>query len=1295
MRNILRQVLTLALVLVGSVAMAQTGKIFGKVIDAKTKEAIPFAAVQVYNGTNLAAGLKTDFEGEFKTGPLNPGSYDVHVSSVGYKKVILRKVTVSSDQTVRLMFDKVITLEESVVKTGEIEVVEVIYKKPILPPIDGGLKNIKTAEDIARAPTRDITAIIASGSNVVASDVGGALSVRGGRPGDNAYYVNGMRQPAGSLPPPEAIEEISTIVGGVPAQYGDALGGVVNITTKSAPRRFRGSVQLETDYPFHPYGYNLAAGSISGPIIKIVDKDTNNRAKGPDGKRTLLGFYANFQFSDIKDGSPSAVGYWQATDATRDFLRANPVRLNPAGTGFISNANFLTQDAFQKQYFNPGNYRSSSQGNVSFDFQPSKNTLVTAGGNYTYNHARFSGDNNLFNYANSSLGVSYTWNAFLRFQQNFGQGNSGLIKNIFYRLQADINRTGSWQQDPTHGANVSRYNYVGAFRDSLGDVTVLPGNSRSFVRFDPSTGTVDSNFTLSTNGNTTVVLKNQQLGLLFNGSSMNPELANYNNFIFNQQPLFLQSATTADIQTGILFARGVALNGFGAPSYGYSYPGNTAVGGFMSPLGNNLSTYGKSINDQVSFTAQAGVDIGNHSIRAGIELQQRFIAQYGGATTGLWSRGRNLLNRQFTGNQIIDTISRVDPNNPNRRILEVYFQEHAVRNGTSDRNQGQTDFDYNLRRSLGMNTLGNERVNIDGINPDVLNLGLFSVSEILDQGGGPLAFWQGYDPYGRSTGELFNTRSDWYSFFRDTVNRPLNAFRPQYFGGYIEDKYEIDNLTVRLGLRFERYDINQPVLKDRYSFVNTIKAGETNFSNFGGNFTRPGNIGDDYVVYVDRDAAAYDGTDASQRSFRVVGFRNGDRFYNAQGVETGNFNDIAIAGQLNPWHSVNSVRNDAVLGPLATQRRVTLDAFQDFQAKWLVLPRLSLSFPINENSSFFAYYDQLAQRPLAYTGGLNNTTPLNYYAAALQGNGINPTIGNSGQYIANPNLQPQTKIDYAAGFQQRIAANMAIRVNAYYSEIKDLIQIVRINGGYPNSYLTDGNQDFSVNRGASIEFDYRNPTGKSGIQFDASYTLQFAETSASSFAAGQLQNTQNPNLRTTVPYAIDPRHAFKFNFDYRIVAGDGPRIGSWKPFQNMGVNMQWVALSGNPYTRFVPNYFTNQVTGSINGSRLPWNFRADLRIEKAWEIEAKGDQKTLHRINAYVYITNLFDIRNIQGVFPKSGTATDDGYLNSDLARQQGAIQQAAGNSELAYYNYYNMLVLNGNLYTLPRWVRIGVNYSF
>lgn len=1289
MRNYLRQVLTLIAVVVSTAAFAQNGRIMGRVYDAKLKEGIP-AVVQLFSGGAARGGTAADIDGNYRTASVTAGRYDVHVSAPGYQKRIIQNVEVNVDATTRLD----IAMNEVTLQTTTVDVVA--YKKPLVPPASEGIKQVITAKELERRPTRDVNTIIAQGANVVSADVGGSLNIRGQRSGDNAVYVNGIRVPNGSLPPVEAIEEISTIIGGVPAQYGDALGGVINVTTKSAPSKFRGSVQLESSRPFDNYGYNLAAGSLSGPLLKVKDATDTINSGDAQRKRTLFGFYTNFQFSDVADGSPPATGQWRATDATLAALRANPARINQSGTGYLPSANFLGPDAFQKVTADPNSYRSSFQGNASIDFQPNKNTLITAGGNLTYSRARFGSVGNLFNFSNNGVGYSYNWNAFVRLRQTFGQDSKGLIKNFFYQIQADINRSGSWSEDPNHGTKQSYYNYIGKFRDSIGDITLLPGAVRSFPRFDPSTGRIDSNFTLATTRNTTVVLRNQTLGLIFNPSNINSDMANYNSYIFNQTPLFLQNATTQDIATGFLYSRGLGINGAGIPFYGYSYPGAAAVGGNMIPIGQGQSGFGKSISDQLAVTLQTGVDIGNHTIRAGLEFQQRFVSSYGGPGAGLWSRARLLSNRQMTGDVVIDTTSVVDPNNPNGRILYASFRDRVRPIAGTDRAVGQTDFDYNLRRALGMNTLGTERLNVDELNPDLLNLRLFSINNILDQGAAPMANWIGFDPYGNSTGELLGTQTDWYGFFRDTVNRPITAFRPTYIAGYLEDKYEIKNLTVRFGLRFERYDINQPVLKDKYSTINLTRAGDVDFSKFGGNYQRPANIGDDYAVYVDRSATDFDGSDAAQRSYRVVGYRSGNQFYNAQGLQTGNFNDIAVGGVLNPWYNISNLRNDPILGPLAEDRKVTLEAFSPYQARWLVLPRISLTFPINENSNFFAYYDQLAQRPLNYGGGFNNTTPLNYYVMSTQGNGVNAAIGNSGQYVANPDLQPQTKIDYAAGFQQKISNNMALRFSAYYSEVKDLIQIVRINGAYPFSYLTDGNQDFSVMRGTSIEYDYRNPNDeKSGVQFDASYTLQFAETSASSFAAAQLQNTANPNLRTTIPSGVDPRHAFKLNIDYRIVKGDGPKIGNWHPFENMGINMQWVALSGNPYTRFVPNYFTNQITGSPNGSRLPWNFRADLRIEKAFEFKGSSEGARTHRLNAYIYVTNLFDIRNVQGVFPKSGTTTDDGYLNSDLARQQAEIQEAAGLSAAAYNNYYNMLILSPGLVTLPRWVRIGVNYSF
>jgi outer membrane receptor protein involved in Fe transport len=95
------------------------------------------------------------------------------------------------------------------------------------------------------------------------------------------------------------------------------------------------------------------------------------------------------------------------------------------------------------------------------------------------------------------------------------------------------------------------------------------------------------------------------------------------------------------------------------------------------------------------------------------------------------------------------------------------------------------------------------------------------------------------------------------------------------------------------------------------------------------------------------------------------------------------------------------------------------------------MPRLAFSFPISEDAGFFAHYDVLYQRP-----------PSNSFSSALDYyffqdiSRINP----DGEALNNPNLKPVRTVDYEVGFQQKVSETMAMKVSAYYKEMKDLIQ---------------------------------------------------------------------------------------------------------------------------------------------------------------------------------------------------------------------------------------------------------------
>jgi hypothetical protein len=88
------------------------------------------------------------------------------------------------------------------------------------------------SKQIKRMPNRTSEAIASLAGGVFSRD-GEMGSVRGSRPGSTIIYVDGVRVIGSSNVPQAAIAEVSVFLGGIPAEYGDTRGGVVNITTKS------------------------------------------------------------------------------------------------------------------------------------------------------------------------------------------------------------------------------------------------------------------------------------------------------------------------------------------------------------------------------------------------------------------------------------------------------------------------------------------------------------------------------------------------------------------------------------------------------------------------------------------------------------------------------------------------------------------------------------------------------------------------------------------------------------------------------------------------------------------------------------------------------------------------------------------------------------------------------------------------------------------------------------------------------------------------------------------------------
>ena len=1217
-----------ALVLTSSLAMAQSGTLKGVITDAMTGESIPFANIVIEKNGNQSGGTTTDFDGNYTIKPVEPGTYTIKATFVGYGTVEVTGVIVSAN---KITFQDV-KLQQGVA-IGEVKVIA--YKKPLLDQ-DNLSGETKTAEEIVALPTRNIASVAASTAGIYQRDEGDAVNVRGSRSDATEYCVDGIKVRGSLGVPTSGIEQITVITGGVPAQYGDATGGIISITTKGPSNKLFGGIEFESSSLFDSYNYNLLGFSLSGPILK---KRNTDGSKGS----SVIGYFLAGEFRSVDDTDPSAIGRWKVKDDVLADLQANPFQIAPnASAGFLSRSEFLEQKDFEnvQAKLNANEKRFNISGKL--DFKPSNNTFLSLGGSYYARESRdFSSWRSMFSWDNNRQSTQHTYRVFGKLVQKFGSDednedeSSATIKNAFFTIQGNYTNNKYTYVDADHQEDLFNYGYIGQFVTSKAPIYGF-GSA-----IDTSTGIVYTGRTL--NGWTDTLFE-------YTAGGVNKSLENYTNAYIDMFSQYSMSSyidgygadgqlrTAADLQ-----GQGL-LNGQ-LPSNVYSLFGNH---------GTMYNGSAKQENTQTTFKASGSADIKSHELSFGFEFEQRKDYYWGVSPMNLWG-----LMRQQANKHILE-----------RNLSKPYpvFDENGIYQDTINYDRlfiesEQSTFDANFREALNIGQL--EYIDIDSYTPDAFTLDMFSQDELLNNGSS-LVYYYGYDIYGNKN-DTRNTLKDFFTYQDDDGQylRNIAPYNPIYQAGYIQDKFAIEDLIFNVGVRVDRFDANQKVLKDKYLLYSAYTAGaDVNLLNSN---STPSTIGDDYIVYVD---------DIENPS-AVVGYRDGDVWYNANGLVISDPTLLAEAagGKIAPY-LINP--DDAKNGD------IKMDAFEDYTPETVFMPRIAFSFPISDEAQFFAHYDVLTQRPP--TG--NRLEPVDYLFMA----------DRVGATLNNPNLKSEKTVDYELGFAKTLSLKSALKISAFYKELRDMIQITNTLSAYPAQYYTYGNIDFGTVKGMSINYDLRRTNN---IQLTANYTLQFADGTGSSATSGaSLVSTGQPNLRTTIPLSYDQRHAISASVDYHYGNGkdyDGPVWFGANVFQNSGANLMFSAGSGTPYSR--QSNITQEaadgindrstLAGNINGSRLPWQFRMNLKVNKSFEI--KWNDKKSSNLNVYVQVQNLLDARNIVSVYRATGNPEDDGYLTSAAA--QNAID--AKNDAEAFRYLYSLGVNNPSNYSLPRMWRAGISLQF
>ena len=1239
-----------------SYAQSGLGSIRGSVLDSKSKEALYMCIVSLRQNGELRGNATTDEDGKFIISSVAPGSYEIEVSNPGegYQALSVTDVIVSAD---RITFLDNLTL--SFPEAGEDieEVVVVAYRVPLIDKNGGASGATITREDISRLPVRSAAGVASTVGGVNTNEGSGDISVRGSRSDGTYFYIDGIKVRGSSSLPKSAIEEVSVITGGVPANYGDVTGGIISVTTRGPSAKYFGSVEAVSSgfyfkgadpdgydgkvFGLDKFGYNLLEGLISGPLL--MKKDSTGKKTRP-----LLGFFLSGNYTNELDPRPINGGTYRIKKESRDRLVANP--LSPTASGESSNLNalFLHKDDFEKTDWRMNARRSSVSASAKIDVNTGPSVNLTFGGSLNYGYgSEYSYNNSLLNFQNFGVSNQLDWRVYGRFTQRFSnreEGSSSKIKSAFYSIMVDYSKTKFERFDPKHEFNLFNYGHVGKFTTTRAPSYTFDANTLTYVH----------------DGFRDIVVD-------FTPSETNPELAAFTTQYYN---LFANDPV-GHYENLFQLQAGNALRNGDLPN------GNGQVYGIWNNIGTPYNNFQKTENDQFRVTGSGSVNIGDHSISLGFEYEQRFDRGWGAGTAGpisLWTRARQYANEHIR--ELNDTLFTIENEGSfNRQTFERLNTGYANTSGTGEfggarEGDQQWFFDYNLRKKLELDPAGNDFIDIDAYDPNLFQLDMFAPDELFNSGDTYVEYY-GYDHTGkkvRGTTDINN----YFNKFDDNGNyqRFIGSFQPVYIAGYLMDKFAFNDIVFNVGVRVDVFDANQPVLKDKYLFnpANTVAEAKAKLASGNTWITIPSSMGDDYVVYVND----------FKNPTAINGFRNGDTWYNADGVVIEDPKAIEGATGIQPWVQDKYLTE-------AKSKLPSADAFQDYKPQVNVMPRVAFSFPISDEASFFAHYDILTKRP---TDGAR-FNPIDYQFVSSR-TGV----------IDNPNLLPEKTIDYELGFQQVLTKTSSLKISAFYREQRDNVQLMSVFEAYPNTYRTYGNRDFGTVKGLTLAYDMRR-TGN--IRMTAAYTLQFADgTGSDATSASGLISAGLPNLRNVFPYSFDQRHAFAITMDYRYGEGadyNGPMIGETRLLENTGLNIVTNIYSGSPYSSQTTitsagliNASEGGLNGTTNGSRLPWQYRLDVQLDRTFNIDfGKEGKKKSTFLNVYIRATNLLNQMNVLNVYRATGNWDDDGFLSSAIA--QTSIQSQL--DEQSYRDYYTMKIQNGNNISSPRTIRLGVKFDF
>jgi Carboxypeptidase regulatory-like domain/TonB dependent receptor len=250
--------------------------------------------------TNLRYTATSNEAGFYLVPNLPPGQYELTVEYTGLGKYVETGIVLRVGQTA--------TTDVTLRVAAKEEKIEVTGQAPTVEPTRTEVSQVIETAQIQQLPTSRrnfvdfalLTPGVATGRTSIQStftetettriSFGGMRDLSNALTVDGADFINMATGSQRATPSQEAVSEFRVVNNGYGAEYGRALGGIVNVVTKSGTNDYHGSI-----YVYHNNAWANARTLLTLPQFDVYRRTQYGATLGGPIKKDRTFFFANYE----------------------------------------------------------------------------------------------------------------------------------------------------------------------------------------------------------------------------------------------------------------------------------------------------------------------------------------------------------------------------------------------------------------------------------------------------------------------------------------------------------------------------------------------------------------------------------------------------------------------------------------------------------------------------------------------------------------------------------------------------------------------------------------------------------------------------------------------------------------------------------------------------------------------------------------------------------------------------------------------------------------------------------------